>query len=530
MKTTSLGPFLGINNRLPDHALRVDKMRVKPGDWLRSANNVDIDDAGNIRRRAGTALVQAMSNAHSLQMISPTNGFIVRAAVLYAVTLPAYSEILLKVLVSNARMSYTRLGDSWYFSNGTDSGRIIDGAAYPLALLTPVTPALSGIGGSLEAGRYLISVSYFNAVTGEEGGISASGTYELSSVGGIRVALPAVLIGATNINIYLSAANGGVPALLASVATGTTTYDCIALANGRESSMRFEAPLPAGTLFIHNGRLCSFFANIVYVGLPFRPGYYLPAEGFIPFPNTISIAVSAQSGVYVASDKTYFIPGDLGNVNGPLVDVLPSGAVPGTAFTVPASSDVGWFGVNGFVMADTQGAAVEAISAAVDLVAPTSGTAVVMECDGFKRVVSCGWAMNLATKAATTYSDWAFTSTSDHYGTKVDGIYSLDAAGTAAATVGLGKQNFGSEEKKHLPAVYLGVDAITPMSLRVQAAGGVDYTYSARSSSADMQQQRVDPGRGLRANWFELTLLNTAGVAFTLANISFAPTATTRRI
>ena len=68
------------------------------------------------------------------------------------------------------------------------------------------------------------------------------------------------------------------------------------------------------------------------------------------------------------------------------------------------------------------------------------------------------------------------------------------------------------------------------MELRVQAPREVDYTYAARSSGEDLQMQRIDPGKGLRANWYELTVLNAGGADFTLASVSFAPTASTRRI
>jgi len=526
MQTKSLGPFLGINNRLPDTALHVPRT----GDFLSAAENVDIDDAGRIHRRAGTALLQAMANAHSLHMTSETTGFMVRASVLYAVTLPAYTETLLKVLASDARMSYAVLGDSWYFSNGTDRGRVTAGVTYPMGLPTPASPAVALIGGELLKGDYQVSVSYSNSVTGEEGGAAASTNYTLASTGGLRVTLPAATSGATHINVYLSAANGEVPTLAAAVALGTASYDLIALATGRETTGRYEAPLPAGTLFNHNGRLCSFSGSLLYVGLPFRPGYYLPAEGYIPFPSAINVAAPNQGGVYVAADKTYFIPGDLGNVESTILDVLPYGAVPGTVFTHPAKTIVGWFGARGFVLADTQGGAEAVMTENVNVVPPTSGVATVSDCDGYFRAMSCGWCINLTSNAATSYAGWDFTSTSGSYGTKADGIYSLHTAGPVDATVGFGKQNFGTEVLKHLPAVYLGVNAPSAMRLRVQAPNAVDYTYSARSISADTQMQRVDPGKGLRATWFDLTLMNTDGADFTLATVSFAPTTTTRRI
>lgn len=526
MKTTPLGPFLGINNRLPDFALHIPKT----GDFLKSADNVDVDDAGKLRRRQAPLLLATMTDAHSLHLPTPTAGYLVRASVLYAITLPGYSETLVKILTSNARMSYAALGDSLYYSNGTDSGRITAGVAYPLGLPTPSAPAVAVIGGSLAAGQYLVAVSYTNSATGEEGGVSATTATALTSTGGLRVTLPGATTGATHVNIYLSAANGDVPMLAATVAIGTATVDLTVLATGRESTLRTEAPLPAGTLLMDNGRLCSIAGPCVYVGLPFRPGYYLPAEGYILFPADVSVAVCNQGGTYVCADKTYWIPGDLGQVEGQIADVLPYGAVPGTAFALDDKVQVGWFGAQGLVLADAAGGVNAVMAANIRLTPPASGFSAVIDCDGYQRVVSCGWCVNLSNKAATTYSGWPFTSVSDHYGTQTGGLYALEGGASAAASIGFGKLDFGSEQLKSLPAVYVGVNAAAPMRLRVQAPGAVDYSYDAQRSGADLQIQRIVPGLGLRANWFDLTLSNTSGADFTLATVSFAAANTSRRI
>lgn len=523
--TYKLTNFLGINNRLPDFDLRVSTRQLS-GQWLRSADNVDINDAGKARRRNSTALVQSMTGAHSL-----SEGLLVRSAQLYAITLPTYTESLLKLLTSDAAMSYTEINGSTYYSNGADSGRVTAGVVYPLGIATPDTPTLALTGGGLLAGRYQVGVSYTNSLTGEESGISASGNIELTATGGVRVSLPGATPGADKVNVYLSQTNGEAVYWLAQVASGAVIYDAISLPTGRESTGRFEDPLPPGELFVSNGRLCSFAANAVYVGEAYRPGYYLPTEGYILFPSDVTLAVENQGGTYVATaTSSYWIPGDLGNVQEALRNPLPYGAVRGTTFKHPSEPMVGWFSNKGVVLADTQGQITALTEAALDVVPPASGNSVVFESDGYRRVVSCGYCVNLKTGAATTYSDWNFTSTSGGYGTKPDGIYLLKSDGLVDASIGLGKLNFDTEELKHLPAVYLGVDAAEPMELRVQAPREVDYTYAARSSGEDLQMQRIDPGKGLRANWYDLTVLNAGGADFTLASVSFAPTASTRRI
>ena len=524
MKTTPLGPFLGINNRKLSDALHVDKT----GDYLAAADNVDVDDVGHLRRRVGLQLVQAMANAHSLYMHTTGNGYLVRGACLYAITLPSYTETLLKVLTSDARMSYQHYGLSdHFFSNGTDSGRVTGGVVYPMGMPTLDSPALAVIGGSLLKGWYQVGLSYTNSTTGEESSVGPSSNVELTATGGLRVTLPGTSPGATHVNIYLSASNGTVPCLHSTVTVATATHDLTTLATGRPSNGLFEAPLPAGQLFSHNGRLCSYSGNTLYVGSPYRPGYYQPAGGYIPFPDTISVAVSNTSGVFVAAKKTHYIPGDLNDVKDQIVDVLPYGAVPGTAFVAPNKPQWGWFSARGIVLVDTSPEPKVVMADVVDLTAPTVGVSAVLEQGGFRRVASCGWTQNLTNGAATTYSGWDFTSFSYIYGTKADGIYTV-GTGTAEAVVNLGKQSFGSEQLKHVPAVYLGASG-SLLNLRIKTPAA-DYTYPARATAADLKQQRVDPGKGLRSNWFELILSNTAGADFKLATVSFAPAATSRRI
>ena len=529
------GPFLGINNRRPDFGLHV-KTNTVQGDYLRDAVNVDIDNMHHLHRRKRAVLVQAITGPHSITMFDSTNGLTVIDSVLYAITLPNYTQTLLKALTSNAVMSYAEQGGEVFYSNGTDSGRIVLGAVYPLALPTPGQPAPPDIiGGNLRAGYYQVAVSYARYSGGvqtaatlmEEGGISNKAQTELTTTGGIRVILPAATTGATHINVYLTAANGEVPQLAAIVATGTATVDLINLGEGQEATGRRDEPLPAGRLFLSSGRLCSISGNTLYIGHPYRPGYYDPLAGFVPFPTDISVAVDAQAGIFVAADKTYWIPNE-----GPIADVLPYGAVPGTEFSYPDKSIYGWFGTKGIVLATPSGEVEAVMSDNIELTAPASGFSTIFEDGEFRKVVSCGWCMNLANKAATRYEDWAFTSFSGDYGTQADGIYSLATGSDVAWSVDFGKVNFGSDALKHLPNAYLGVQSADIIELRVQAPGryGGDYTYPARGFNEELTMQRIDVGKGLRATWFELSLSGQNGADFTLASIDFAAANSTRRI
>lgn len=536
MRTLALGPFRGMNNRLPDHAMIVDK---RTGEcFVRSADNVDIDLAGKFRLRAAAEVLQAMSGAHSLHMVTSNTGVMVRSSVLYSVSFFTYAEVLLKVLSTDAPMSYAQMGDTLYMSNGVDRYRIVGGVAEPMALPTPASPTLAVIAGSLRPGWYQVSTSYRTSGTatlGEESGTSASSNIQLTgATGGIRVTLPGAVPGATHIAVHLSAANGTQPYLATTVPVATGSVDLTTIATGHEAPIRYEGILPAGELFTSNGRLCSITNDSdgyrVNVGLPFRPGYFLPVEGYIPFPAPVTMAIENQGGTYIAADKTYWVPGDLGDVKDQLATVLPYGAVQGTAFSFPDKSIVGWFGEKGIVFGKTNGEVEAVMTEVIDQTPPASGRSVVLEEDGLRRVVSCGWCVNLESKWVTTYSGWDFTSLSGGFGTKADGIYQLVATGVVDADIGFGKQDFGTEARKYLPTAYVGTDAVEPMQMRVLVPGDGDYTYVARGSNPGMQIQRFDLGRGLNATWFDIHVMNQSGADFNLASVSFAPNASNRRI
>lgn len=523
MKTQPIGPLLGINNRLPDFALHVDKT----GDYLRDAENVDIDNKGNLRRRESELLLQEMGDAHSLH-----GNYLVRGSALYEITLPSYGQTFVKSMSSADPMAWLDVNDDLYYSNGTDAGRITAGAFYPLGMATPVAPTCASIGGDMFAGRYKVAVSYRNSVTGEESGLSPATTHTLASDGGLRVTLPAASTGATHVNVYVSTINGEAVFFAGTYAVGTATVDYPSQPTaGREGNERFEAPLPAGRLFMSNNRLCSIVGPMVYVGLPYRHGYYLPASGYIPFATDVSIAIENQGGTYISADKTYWLPGDIGSrsVDGPsLSDVLPYGAVPGTEFTHPTEPMVGWFGADGFVLAGIDGSVKAVMSDNIDLTAPATGCSTVRATNGYLRVISCGWCLNLENMAATRYTDFDFTAIYGDYGIKADGLYTLTGGGDVPGLADFGKQDFGDEHKKRVPAVYLGAASRDPLEVRIQTEDGDDYTYPARSCSDTLQQHRVDPGKGLQSNWFNLSLLG--GCDFTLATVSFAPAVSGRRI
>ena len=530
MKTTPLGPFRGINNRLPDFALG----SKKDGDFLRAAMNLDIDNAGRLRVRRGVTLVQAMTAPHSVFMTSATTGFLVRASVLYRFDVSgSYTETLVKTLTSNARAYWETWNGDSYYSNGTDSGRVsAAGAWFPWGMETPAAPVITAIAGTLTPGNYQVALTYTNTTTGEESGCEGSTLTELTAAGGLRVALPGASAGATHINVYCSPTNGGVPLLQTAVAIGAPYADITAtVTTGRQCQTMYEEPLPAGTqVALVNGRLCSASSKRVYVGKPYRPGYYLPSEGYIDFEAAVTNIVPAQGGTYIVADKTRWFAGTDLMKPDTISDVLPYGGVAGTRYADPTNSKVGWFSHAGWVVADPNGQAEAVMSDNIDLPSiPASGYAAVLQTEGYMRVIGCGWTLNLDNLSATQTS-LAMTSASGNYGTMADGVYFLDGESDAVEwSCDFGRINFGTEGIKRLPAVYVGAESLAKLVLSIGLPDETEWDYEARSCSDSLKIHRFDIGRGLRANWFNLSLPTQIGGA-TIASLSFADVQTNRRI
>lgn len=115
-----VGRFNGLRNTVAEERLGV-------GD-LGAAENVDIDDAGQIRRRRGRALLEG-SRHHSLRGPLAGKTLVVRDGVLGF--LNDSFQFAGLVSVGNDPLSYAAVGADIYFSSRVASGKIIGGQALP---------------------------------------------------------------------------------------------------------------------------------------------------------------------------------------------------------------------------------------------------------------------------------------------------------------------------------------------------------------------------------------------------------------
>lgn len=558
MKTFSHGPFLGLNTLLSDSKLAVKDQ----GQYLRQAVNIDLDNSGWARRRDGYALLATLSGAHSLWS-NGTRTLYVQGTTLWEVTdFSSYAASARATLAATDAMSYCSVNGDVYYTNGTDSGRLAasSSSAGPWALATPADPVLSVTTGSLPAGWYQVALTYSTALL-EEGGSTPAESIELTSIGGITVALPGVSAGAAYVNVYVSAANGEVPTWHSRVTAATTSATVTTPPTKHKVPNAFLQPQAAGQIVAaHNGRLLVATDSMLSYSQPWNFGLMLPTAGYIPFPETITNVVPCTGGVFITTTKqTSWLAGaDIATAD--VVPVFPYGAVPGTAFDIPNTVQVGWFGNRGVVIGDSTGQAKAIQEATVSVDTAPQGAVLVREFDKVRSVLTTligtkttplltsstlagedadrlhdflgtsnltTYNVNLMTNATTQYEHFDFNSmclasNGAYYGMSSDGLYQLtgdtDADAKIEAMLSLGKQDFGTQALKHLAGAYLGVMSDTPMRVRVMA-NGAQYDYLARDYDSGLMQQRVDTGRGLRANYFTLDVYNTDGGQFELATL-----------
>jgi hypothetical protein len=148
------------------------------------------------------------------------------------------------------------------------------------------------------------------------------------------------------------------------------------------------------------------------------------------------------------------------------------------------------------------------------------------------------WAVSLAEDAATsTFEDYPFNSFGTiggrAFGAKQDGVFRLegdtDGGAPIRSSVSYGKQDFGTKTEKHMTRAYVGASSTGALYLKV-IAGGVEHVYAARSSSAELAQQRFDVGRGIKGNYFTFELFNKNGGDFEIDSVSFFAAEFKRRI
>ncbi len=305
--TAAFKNFAGLNNRLPPERLATTD--------LAAAVNVDLDDSGGIRSRAGFTPILT-GDCHSLWANGNTCLFVQNGQLmqlqqdLTAVPLGVFG------LNSLYPLSYTAINGVVYWSNGTLTGVVQNGVARSWGLPTPPIPKTNIISGSLPPATYGVTATYLRN-DGQEGGATNIQQIVVPTGQpgyGFQFSItPPTDPTISAVRVYITPPNGTEFFLAAQIdlptISGTYTGD------GNDLTVpiwtQFKEAPPAGTQVInYNGRIYIAQGQFLWYTEPFSYELMDFGENFLWFSSPITIVAPVTGGMFVATEtETVWLEG-----------------------------------------------------------------------------------------------------------------------------------------------------------------------------------------------------------------------------
>jgi len=304
-KTIVLDNFKGLNNVLsPDRT---------PPDYLKEALNVDIDKSGGIDKREG--YTQKDTGNWTALWSEDSRCFGVKDGQLVSVS-EQYNVTELGHLVGTSPVSFAHVDGRTHYVSDTTTGIIHDDG---LALSTfgidrpnPRPSLAVAPTGSLEQGTYQVALTYVD----DRGLESGSGVASLINVGeGQGIEVESIAISndprVTHVNIYCSTPNGEVLYFIGRVVNGISSTTITSIRHGVLPLKSFNVfPAPTGHIIRYaHSRLWIAQGSTLWYSDPLSYEWFRFQEAFLPFPERIRAVMPTAGGMWIASDKLYYLAG-----------------------------------------------------------------------------------------------------------------------------------------------------------------------------------------------------------------------------
>lgn len=545
----SYAEFTGLRND-------IDSVRFDATD-LYIATNVDIDKSRRIARRAGSTWRIANKPMHSLWAAGDI-AMVASAGTLYALDAALNTTVLRNGLTSNP-ISYARVGDTVYFSNGTSTGVVEGGAARSWGLATPDVLALP-TGGDLPPGRYGLAATYVRS-DGQESGTEQSVLAVVAAGQSVHLTVPlSADPDVTSTRIYMTTPDGDVLYHAATLQNGATDFSPTAaiVAGLNEPLMtQFMGPPPAAQLVAYyRGRMYAAVGSVVYYSEPyayelFDPRNYIALDATVTMLAPMEDKTGDASGFFVGTTSScglitgadpatfeYMALTDYGAVQGALTYVDGALYQDGAAGARPLPM---WMSTQGLCVG-LPGLTVENLTRSrFGFLTGVTGAALFIPTVNRVVAVSAGHpavAMQIENQTLTTYTNFVYNSFANFNGRMLaasgTGLSELvgdtDNGLPIEAEVSFGTTDFGSSYMKVIDRLFVGYRANKALVLGVSLDDNKSFWYSAPDSTDGLMSQRVKLGRGLMARYWRFALTNVDGADFSIDTVDVHSAQTGRRV
>ena len=302
-KVVTYKNFNGLNNNQnPENT---------PVNYLKKALNVNIDKTGNVSKRKGYTKV--ITGSFTSLWASPSgNGCY---AVLEGNLIKINYDYTYSTLLNNVgidKLSFEEVDNIIYFSSVSYNGIIENGTLKTWGLSKNlIKPILSVTTGSLLEGIYQVSFTYVRN-DGIESGVSESTKITIPINSGITLNIPSINDSSIlYARIYCSTQNGSTLYYSGTSTIGSNyTINTISNLSNPLRLFNLDAAPTGHIVRYYRGRIYIASDNILWYSEPLQYQHFRLNSNYIEFPTRIKEIMPVEDGIWIGSDRLYFLSGD----------------------------------------------------------------------------------------------------------------------------------------------------------------------------------------------------------------------------
>lgn len=288
------------------------------------------------------------------------------------------------------------VGDVWnqelFFCTENQTMRYKDGVLRDWGVTTVSVQPVPTVGaGGLAEGEYQCACTFVDAY-GDEGGTVNPVVVAVGANASLQFTLPTPPAGG-KVRLYVGPL-GASTLYLQFEGEGVVEVTTVAQNTARLDTSLLRAPVVSDFIVEHDGVIAQASGKVLWLSTPLRPHLRDAARRFFQYPATIDGVISAENGLFVLADKTYFISDP--ELDSPSqVQVATFGGVHGTMIKLP-DNHAAWMTRYGLMKTTGQGPANGVGTAMASLVSvskflpelATKGSSGIVEQDGKQTVVT----------------------------------------------------------------------------------------------------------------------------------------------